>query len=72
MADQEIFAWQYSVDAESGWERSSWVYDEERYRGGFPPKGDADADAAGLPGWALGPFRSARCHRIVTASSSTG
>ena len=49
MADQEIFAWQYSVDAESGWETSAWIYDEERYRGGFPPKGDAD-DAAGLPG----------------------
>lgn len=57
MADDGIFDWQYSVDAESGWELSSWVYDEERYWSGFPPKGETDAQPARLPEWAVGPFR---------------
>lgn len=57
MTDNGIFDWQYSADAESGWDSSSWVYDEERYWGGFPPKGETDEQPAALPVWAVGPFR---------------
>ena len=70
MVDQGIFAWQYSADAESGWDSSSWVYDEERYWGGFPAKGDVDADAGELPEWAIGPFRKYAGNPVLAPSAS--
>ncbi len=52
---KEFFAWQYPAKAEQSWDEG-YVYDEQRYWGGFPDKLSLDPALKHLPEWAMGPF----------------
>jgi predicted GH43/DUF377 family glycosyl hydrolase len=64
--EDEVFDWQHPVDEDDGWNRG-WVYDPEKYWGGFPPESGVDVDRE-LPTWAVGPFEKHTGNPIVAPS----
>lgn len=65
--DNEIFDWQYPVNLEDSWD-IGWVYDEKKYRGGFPSPEEHDPEAYVLPDWAVGPFTKYEKNPVLAPS----